>query len=534
MTQPRALTWDWDAEAQAAGASRDGRFNAATMELAPERALIWRRTDGSTVTYSAAELQTLVGELAAGLVTLGVRQGDRVAGLVGRRPAAFIAALASWRIGAIYVPLFTGFGGEGLRVRLLDSTPKAIVTDTPSRPALDAVAADLPGLEVLLVDAPTTDGALGLQDVRARELPVPPLAETQLHDTATIIYTSGTTGLPKGCEMPHRAVISLRPFVRHCLAVAAGDVLFSGADAGWSFGLLTTGLAPMALGVRRAIYEGPFDATGWWQAIAELDAHHAASAPTGFRQLARAGAAEIPPTFRAATSAGEPLDVATVEWFVEHAGVLIHDSYGLSELGMITANLRDPWAPPVAAGSMGVAVPGFDVALLDSDGNPVQGEGTGRIAVRDNGFFMSAGYWDRQDEWDARLVDGRFLTEDIARRDELGRYWYVARNDEIIVTAGYNVSPAEVEAVLLAHPLIVDAAAVGETDALKGHVVAAHVVLAAPEPEDLLGELRQWIGTQVGWHAAPRRCHIHSELPRTASGKLRRGALTPPADGARG
>jgi acetyl-CoA synthetase len=524
------VAWDWDAEARAAGAGRDGSFNASMIALAPERALIWQRSDGSTLEYGAAQLNTLVGELAAGLVALGVERGDRVAGLVGRRPAAFIAALATWRIGAIYVPLFSGFGGEGLRIRLADSDPKVAVTDVANRPALAAVERDLPQLQILLVDAPGDDGATSLEDIRIRELAVPDVVETRLDDTAIVMYTSGTTGLPKGCAMPHRAIISLRPFVRHCLAVGPGDVLFSGADAGWSFGLLTTGLAPMALGVSRVIHEGAFDAADWWRTVAHHEASHLAAAPTAFRQLAHAGHADIPPAFRAATSAGEPLDAATIEWFVEHTGVQIHDSYGLSELGMVTANLRNPAAPPVAAGSMGVALPGFDVKLVDPDGNTIDGEGTGTIAVRDNHFLLSAGYWGRQDEWSARLVDGWFLTEDVARRDEVGRYWYVARADETIVTAGYNVSPAEVEAALLAHPLVVDAAAVGETDSLKGLVVAAHVVLGAPAPEDLLGELREWVGGRVGWHAAPRRCYVRPELPRTDSGKLRRGAIeSPPA-----
>ncbi|WP_377253442.1 acyl-CoA synthetase [Phytohabitans kaempferiae] len=517
--------WDWDAQARAVGARADGTFNAATMRLPQERAVVWRRADGTATAYSAQQLRRRAGEMAAVLAELGVGRGDRVAGLIGRRPASFCAALATWWLGAVYVPLFTGFGGDGLRVRLADSAPKVVFTDPASRDGLGAVQDGLPSFEVLVVGGPAGSGDIGLDAMLARPRTAPAVVETGLHDPSTIMYTSGTTGRPKGCVIPHAAIVSLLPYVRHCLAVGPGDVLFSGADAGWSFGLFTTGLAPMSQGVSRVMYEGPFSTPGWWACVREQSATHVAAAPTAFRQLATGGAELVPAEFTAATSAGEPLDEPTVRWFQEHAGVVVHDSYGLSELGMVTGNLRNPPHPSVAPGSMGVALPGFEVALLDEGGNLASGEATGRVAVRDNGFFLSRGYWGRQQEWDDRLVDGWFLTEDLARRDEQGRFWYVGRADDVIVTAGYNVGPNEVETALLSHPAVVDAACVGEADPVKGQVVAAHVVLGVPAPDDLLGELRRWVGERVGWHAAPRRVHVCPELPRTASGKVQRHLL---------
>lgn len=515
--------WDWAAAATRLGATPDGRFNAGSIPLPADRAILWWTEDGTVRSFSGDQLRTRVGEFAAVLARLGVGRGDRVAGLLGRRPASFCVALATWWLGGVYVPLFSGFGGEGLRVRLADSGPTVVVTDPGSRANLTAVQDTLGQVEVLVVGGAGEPGDAVLTEQLSRPVTVPDLADTGLHDLSTIMYTSGTTGRPKGCLIPHRAVVSLQPFVEHCLAMAPGEVLFSGADAGWSFGLFTTGLAPLARGVRRVIDQGPFDAADWWRCVRETGASHVAAAPTAFRQLAAAGG-ELPPGFTAATSAGEPMDEPTVRWFAEHAGVTIHDSYGLSELGMVTANLRTTGAPAAVAGSMGVALPGFEIALLDED-TPVTGVGQGRIAVRDNGFFLSAGYWGRQAEWDARFADGWFLTEDLARRDEQGRYWYVGRADDMIVTAGYNVSPAEVETALLDHPLVVDAACVAEPDPVKGSVVAAHLVLGGPEPDDLLRELRTWVGERVGWHAAPRRVRVRTTLPRTASGKVRRAAL---------
>lgn len=518
-------SWDWSAAAARVGATPDGRFNAGALTL-PARAVTWVRVDGTQTTYTGAQMMRRAGEFASVFAALGVRAGDRVAGLMNRRPANFAAALGVWRVGAVYVPLFSGFGGEGLLARMLDCGPKLVVTDAANLPALAAVREKLPQLEVLVVDQPgeTGGGEAVLADMLRREPPAVEVVATGLHETSTIMYTSGTTGRPKGCLIPHRAVVSLQPYIRHVLGLQAGEVLFSGADTGWSFGLYTTGLAPMSLGVTRVIYEGGFDAAAWWRALAASGAHHLAAAPTAFRQLAATGAELVPAAFTAGTSAGEPLDAATVDWFREHTGVTLVDSYGLSELGMVIANLRTG-GPAVAPGSMGGPIPGFEIALLDPDGHPVTDGGPGRIAVRDNGFFLSNGYWERMPEWRARFQGDWFLTEDVAHRDEEGRYWYEGRSDDVIVAAGYNVGPVEVEAALMESSLVRDVACIGVPDPMKGSVVAIYVVVDGPPPEDLREQLRRWVGERVGWHAAPRLVVAVDNLPRTESGKLQRAVV---------
>jgi acetyl-CoA synthetase len=273
---------------------------------------------------------------------------------------------------------------------------------------------------------------------------------------------------------------------------------------------------------------------------------HVASAPTGFRQLAAAGVeafggdGRAPASLRAATSGGEPLNAEVIRWWQENVGVTIHDSYGLTELGMLICNLRGPGALEPAPGSMGVELPGFAIRLLDDEGNEVRGEGEGRIAVLDHDFLLSRTYWGREAEWDARVEDGWWVTEDVARRDAQGRYWYLSRADDVIVTAGYNVGPFEVETVLMEHPLVADVAVVGVPDERKGQVIEAHIVLAAggataggatpaegatPATPELTAELKKWVGERVGWHAAPRHVTVHHELPRTESGKVKRREL---------
>jgi acetyl-CoA synthetase len=523
--------YDWDAAASNAGI-REGRFNCATLPMTQEKAVIWCRDDGSKVTLSGHDLQRQARRLAAALAALGVRPGDRVAAMLGRRPEAFTLPLATWQLGAIYVPLFSGFGSEAMRVRLEDSGAWLLVVDAPNSGVVQPIRNRLDRLVVVALDDDVEPGHSDrrVPAVLAASPREPGLYETSPRDPATIMYTSGTTGPPKGCVIPHHGVLTLWPFVDHCLAVGPGSVLFSTADAGWSFGLYTTGLAPMTRGATRVICEGGFDAREWWRIAAETGAAHFASAPTGYRQLGAAGTAPLeesrPGALVAGTSCGEPLTTEIVEWFREHVGFTIHDSYGATELGMLIADLRDGTTQPVL-GSMGRRLPGFEIDLLDDAGEPVAEGGIGRVAVRDHGWLLSVDYWNRSHDWNCRLRDGWWITEDLVRRDG-DRYWYIGRADDVIVTAGYNVGPTDVENCLLRHRAIIDAACVGEADERKGQVIAAHVVLAdgvSIAEEDLLAELRQVIGEQIGWHAAPRHLHVADVLPRTESGKIRRNAL---------
>ena len=451
--------------------------------------------------------------------------------MLGRRPESFALPLAVWRLGGIYVPLFSGFGPDAAHVRLADCEAGVLVVDAGNSATAAAVASRLPGLRVLGVGEGVagSDGVEeSFEDLRSRAGEPPAPAATEAGETATIMYTSGTSGAPKGCMIAHYGIVTLWPNVEHALGTTSGEVLFATADAGWSYGLYTTGLAPITRGVTRILYEGAFDPAAWWEVARDLEVDHLAGAPTGFRQLAAAGAEAIgprPPRLRAATSCGEPLTAEIGAWFERQLGFTIHDSYGLTELGILVADLRGPGREGPRDGSMGTALPGFEVGLLDDDLRPVPEGEAGRVAVRDHGLLLSRGYWNRMPEWEERLREGWWLTEDIARR-EGERYWYIGRADDVIVTAGYNVGPTDVEEILLEHPAVLEAACVGEPDERKGQVIAAHVVLAGDgDPDLLLEELRGSVGERLGWHAAPRVLRVAEELPRTESGKVRRREL---------
>jgi acetyl-CoA synthetase len=520
------VPWDWGDAAAAAGMSADGAFNCGTVQLTAERAIDWVHLDGSVTSVSGAELTALARQISAVLAGLGIGRGDRVAGLLSRRPETFAIAMAVWRLGALYVPLYSGFGGEALRVRLQDSAPAIVVTDAANRENLHGAAAPLTGVTVIDLDPDPVAGDVSMDALRDAVTAIPDPVATRASDPATLLYTSGSSGAPKGCLIPHHAIIGLRPYVECCLEAGPGSVIFSGADPGWAFGLLSTGMAPIAMGATRVMYEGRFDPAAWMAAARAVAATHLATAPTGYRGLVGLPGDAFPSQLRVAVSAGEALDAVTHRWFTEHTGVMIRDGYGLTEVGMVAGNLAaGSMGGSPEPGSFGVALPGYELALIGEDGERLPAAGEGRIAVADNGFLMGCGYRGREPEWDARMRDGWFVTEDLARRDDRGRMTYIGRADDVIVTAGYNVGPLEVEELLLALPGVREAACVGTPDARKGMAVTVFVVYDGDPPPDLLDQVRPWIGKRIGWHAAPRQITVLDELPRTATGKLQRARL---------
>ena len=494
-------------------------------------AMIVEAVDGGVRTLTYHELDRLANRFANALVRLGVRRGDRVAAVLPRTTEAFVTALAVWKAGAVYVPVFAGFGSDAVRYRLEDSAPKVLVTDGPHRALVE---------QSLSIDVPviTVTGARGSGLVRGdysfwaeteQSGPSFSTVETAPTEPAALVYTSGTTGPPKGCVLPHAGLISLVPFVEHVMALREDDLLWSTADPSWSFGLLSTGMVPMALGHPRLVFEGDFDPARWWEVAERHQVTHLTAAPTAYRLLAASRDRDLAGrdlALRAATSAGEPLNPEPMQWFADRLGVPVVDAYGLTEVGFALGNLRSV-GHPVKSGSVGFAMPGFDVRLLREDGTEVGVGEAGTIAVRGHEWFLGSGYWGKDEAWAERWEDGWFVTGDAAYRDEDGYHWFVGRADDVIVTSGYNVGPFEVESALLLHPAVAEAAVVGKPDERRGSSVKAFVVLGPDaSPSDAVRtQLQALVVEKVGRHASPREVEFLDELPRTTSGKLQRAEL---------
>jgi acetyl-CoA synthetase len=494
-------------------------------------ALVWAGAHGALRTVTYFDLARLSNRLANVLARLGIRRGDRVAALMPRLPETFVTSLAVWKLGAVFVPLFTGFGPEALRHRLAASGARAVVTEARYRDNLArGLHADVP----LVVVA--GDQGRGIRrgdlafwaEVDAAD-PAFTTVETGKDDPCTLMFTSGTTGPPKGCVIPHAALIGLIPFVQHVLDLGPGDLLWATADPGWAFGLFTTGAVPMALGFPRLVYEGEFNPRAWWELADRCQVTHLTGAPTAYRSLVAAGADPLAGRrlgITRATSAGEPLNPEPIRWLAEHAGFEVYDSYGLTEVGMVIGNPRSV-PHRLAPGAMGFPLPGWEVALVDASGDDVKEGETGTVLVRRNPWFLSSGYWEMDAEWARRWQDDWFVTGDAAFRDADGYLWFVGRQDDVIVTSGMNVGPFEVESALVAHPSVAEAAAVGVPDARKGHAVRAYVALRSGEAgtPELAAALQAFVRDRVGRHAAPRDVEFVTSLPRTESGKIQRALL---------
>jgi acetyl-CoA synthetase len=504
-----------------------GRYASERGRLA----LVVRHADGSSERWTYRELDVLAARAARVFARAGLRPGDRVAGLLSRQVESWIVALAAWRSGLVYVPLYCGFGSDALSFRLRSSSASLVVVDHRWRDGLEA-AMEVLDREPSVV---TVAGERGRGLVRGdhsfwaeldRATAEGPAVETAAGDTATLLFTSGTTGEPKSCAMAHSALLSVLPFARYSLGVGSQDLLFTAADPGWAYGLYSTGAAPMALGVPRVLYSGDFDPAAWWRLLREEGVTCIAGAPSAYRRLlsplARHGA---PADLESAAAAGEPLDADTAERWTAGGAPAIRDGYGLSEVGMVLCDLVD--GPPPLPGTPGGPLPGFTVRLVDATGEPVADGESGLIAVERPRYQLSSGYENRPEAWAARWHGDLFVTEDRAVVRPDGRWQFLGREDDIIVASGYNISPVEVERVIGEHGSVAEVAAVAAPDGRGGTVVRAVVVRAdrSVPAAELEQAIRADVTRRIGKHASPRIVDYVDALPRNEVGKLQRARL---------
>lgn len=481
---------------------------------------------GEVQRLSHATLDAMTSRFASFLRDeLGLRAGDRVAGVLGRTMWPWLTALASWRIGAIYVPLFAGYGIQALADRVELADPRLVVADGASADMVTMVQAAV-GRDVTVAFTTPAAGAGGYVTLDAvKEHPaLEEVADTRPDDPAIVIFTSGTSGPPKMCSLPHSGWLATVPFLTKVLGLQDGDTILSLGDPGWSYGLLTTGFAAMALGAGVTVPSGRFDPDVVLDAADAVCATHIAGPPTAFRSLVERLPARQPPRcLRIATSGGEPLDHASAAAWTEQTGTPLIDGFGLTEVGMVLAGSDDGSATGFAP------VPGWQIRLVDPHGCRGDVARDGVLAVRRPRYQLATGYLNSATSWNRHWVDGEwFVTDDVFRREPEGGLTYRGRADDVIVTSGYNVSPAEIEAAIRKHGAVADVAVVGLPDPHRGQVVRAVVLRRDKDRngEDALrNEIQSLVREQVGRHAYPRVVDFVDALPRTASGKVVRGQL---------
>ncbi len=511
------------------------RFNIADAvcdrHVGTGRTALLFEADGRPGRVTFEELAERSRRLANALAAHGVAPGDRVGILLPQCPEAVVAHLAAYRMGAIALPLFTLFGPEALEYRLNDSGARAVISDAEGIAKLLALGERLHAAPLLIGIGDRLEGrVLGLQSLLDAASPDHARVDSAAEDPALIVYTSGTTGNPKGVLHAHRMLLGHLPGVSlpHEFLPQPGDAMWTPADWAWAGGLMDVLLPGLYFGLPvLAMRMAKFDPEEAFALLARHGIRNTFLPPTALKMMRgvprpreRFGHA-----LRSVASGGERLGAEMLDWGREAFDVTINEFYGQTEANLTVAACASIMATP--DGSMGRAVPGHVVAILDEDARPVAPGTTGTIGVRapDPVFFLR--YWNRPEATAAKYRNGWLLTGDVGHADGEGNLWFHARDDDVIISAGYRIGPAEIEECLAAHPAVAMVAVVGVPDALRGEVVKAFIVPRDGVVADaaLHAEVQAYVKTRLSGHEYPRQIEFRDALPMTVTGKVRRKDL---------
>jgi propionyl-CoA synthetase len=516
------------------------------------------------ITY--AELQTRVASLAGGLLAKGVGKGDRVIIYMPMVPEALEAMLACARIGAIHSVVFGGFASNELAVRIDDATPKAIIAGScgiePGRiveykPLLDGaieLATHKPEFCVILqreqglaslIEGRDFEWAAFQDGVEPAEC-VPVSGD----HPAYILYTSGTTGAPKGVVRPTAGhLVALNWTMKNIYDVDPGEVFWAASDVGWVVGHSYICYAPLIAGNTSVVFEGkPVgtpDAGTFWRVISEHNVKSFFTAPTAFRAVKRVDPdGEFLKDYDLSCLntiylAGERADPDTIEWIQDKTGKPVIDHWWQTETGYTIAG--NPWGVeklPVKMGSPTVAMPGYDVQILDEGGHPLPSGELGAIAIK---LPLPPGtlptLWNAEDRFRKSYLTafpGFYETGDAGMIDEDGYLYIMARTDDVINVAGHRLSTGGMEEVLAGHKDVAECAVIGVSDALKGQLPMGFLCLSngVNRPhEEIVSEVIARVRDKIGPVAAFKLACVVDRLPKTRSGKILRATMVSIADG---
>ncbi len=508
----------------------------ATAEGDPGRAALRHvPIEGAPTTVTYGELNRSVDAFAARLVAAGVDPGDRVGVCLPQCPELVVAHLAAFAAGAVVVPLSMLLGGDSFAYSLDHSGASLLVADATRAAELDDTSA-ADGVPTLRVDpggydesalgglSAHVDGGSAAFD-RVRTAP---------DDPALILYTSGTTGKPKGVVGGHRYLAGSLPGYQAWFELfddeaARAARVWTPAEWAWAGALFDVVFPTLALGGTVVSHErrSGFDPAAALELVEREGVSHAFMPATALQRIrseaAPPGAERSP--LRVVMSGGEKLPPSLRAWAEAELAPTVHEAYGQTEANALVGNCTAAY--PVREGSMGRAYPGHDVRVVDADGEAVPAGEVGEIAVAlpDPAVFL--GYWNDEAATAEKFQGDLFLTGDLAVRDEDGYFRHRGRADDLILTAGYRVSPLEVEASLEGHPDVAEAVAGGVPDERRGERVKAVVVPAeGVDPGDeLAARLRETVRADLGAHKVPREFEFVDAVPETRSGKADRSAL---------
>lgn len=493
-------------------------------------ALIFVDEEGGVERHSFDMLDQASNRFANALSAAGLRTGDRLAVLLSQCPEVAVAHLAGFKAGLITVPLFTLFGEDALEFRLADSAARAVITDMAGAAKIMALRDRLPALDLVYVTGAVMAprGCLSLDEVLAAASDRFACRPTMADDPAIIIYTSGTTGNPKGALHAHRVLLGHLPGVElpHSFFPQPGDLMWTPADWAWIGGLFDVLLPALYHGVPVLAFRArKFDPDQAYGLMARHKVRNVFLPATALKMFRQAGPPPPDLALRTVASGGETLGTELLDWSMRRLGIALHEFYGQTECNLVAGNCSALF--PIRPGSLGRALPGHDVRIVDADGAELPRGETGIVGIRRPDPVMFLGYWRNPAASAAKFAGDMLLTGDMARQDEDGYFWFVGRSDDIITSGGYRIGPGEIEDCLLRHPAVAMAGVAGIPDALRTEIVKAWLVLRpgfAPS-DTLVRELQEHVRARLAAHEFPRAIAFVDELPMTATGKIIRREL---------
>jgi acyl-coenzyme A synthetase/AMP-(fatty) acid ligase len=454
------------------------------------RGLVALARDGSRSEWTFAEVQEVSSSFAGGLRERGVGKGDVILTLMGNTPEWVFTLTACWQIGAVAMPCNTQLTAHDLSKRIELIRPKLAVIADEHRTVFEATGSDVPHVSGQTLQK-GSDPFRGTVEGFAPE------------DPALIIFTSGTAGEAKPVRHGQRYLASQHIQAEHWFGAREGDLCWCTAASGWSKSSRNSFVAAWVRGAGALVHDGRFDPAERLEIVEREGVTVLCMAPTEYRAIAKRTQLRPLPALRHAVAAGEPLNPEIVELWRDQVGVEIHDGYGQTETGALTGM---PIGEPVRPGSMGKPLPGFEMWI-------------------DNGELVLDPKTIPTITIDA--PEGIWHTGDRVRQDDDGYLWFEGRADDVIISAGYRIGPFEVESALVSHSSVAEAAVVAAPDEVRGAIVRAVVVLRDGEQpsDDLARELQDHVKAKTAPYKYPRIVEFVAQLPKTASGKIKRAEL---------
>ncbi|MFY4774583.1 acyl-CoA synthetase MbcS [Metabacillus sp. RGM 3146] len=485
-------------------------------------ALLWENEEGEKDQISYKELMEKANRIGSALLEGGLMQGDKVLIMIPRVIGAYAVYLGALKAGLTVIPSSEMLRTKDIEYRVTHGEVKGVICYGQFTEQFEGVTS-FSGLKAWTLGE-GKEGWRSIEEDMDRQTGHLEMAPTKRDSMAFLSYTSGTTGNPKGAVHTHGwAFAHLRTAAPFWLGINEGDLVWATAGPGWQKWIWSPFLSVLGSGATGLVYQGKFEPGKYLQLLQDYQVNVLCCTPTEYRIMAKADdlSAYNLSALHSAVSAGEPLNREVIEVFQRHFAVQVRDGYGQTENTLLVGVLKGMEIKP---GSMGKPTPGNIVEIIDEYGKPCQAGEVGDIAVHKDTPALFKEYYKDPERTSMQYRGDYYLTGDRARKDEDGYFWFEGRSDDIIISSGYTIGPFEVEDALVKHPLVRECAVVASPDEFRGNIVKAFVILkeGSYDEEQVILDLQEHVKNTTAPYKYPRKIEFVKDLPKTASGKIRR------------